>query len=287
MARTRTIPAPELPVGPQLLGRFYVPDPRDWSVRQLNALLACREAALMGATQPEIRQMAGEQPPNWWFILWQILHNIFVPPPSPPGPTPPPNPPTPPTPPVPSGDIINTNPQQHLNQAQTNHCVGMMAANWGNILPVTDAFTSQDGHNLYYECKVIDRQPRAENGSSVRSGFAALKNRQRLIGYAAASTVDEIIQWLAKGPVGVGTDWSQGMFKPDAQGQVHLTGSVQGGHAWVIKGVYKQDNMFLAENSWSETWNAVLHGDFLIAVSDFARLLASQGDAVCAIEQPV
>jgi hypothetical protein len=206
--------------------------------------------------------------------------------------------PTPPTPPAPAGGIVWANAEPTLDQGSTGHCVGFGSAQWGNTDPVDDHYTNADGDAIYYECKVIDGEPNAEDGSTVRSGVTALKNRGRLAAYAFTSSVETIKKFiLANGPIIVGTDWYQSMFTPDANGYVSPSGVVAGGHCYIIdgflpaspspqgpNGIVVKEDTFVLRNSWGSSW--AIDGQFYMTVADFATLLAGNGEAVAAVELP-
>lgn len=189
-----------------------------------------------------------------------------------------------PTPAPPSTTLVEwEDPEAILDQGNTGHCVGFSGAQWGNTLPIDDKFVNQDGHDIYYECKVIDREPNQENGSSVRSLAKALKNRGRLSAYAFASNVDEFVTWIqTKGPVVMGTDWLDNMFDPAADGTVNVSGSIAGGHAYVANGYDSATQEIHFINSWSDTWGN--KGHFKMAKADMENLFADYGEAMVALE---
>ena len=188
-----------------------------------------------------------------------------------------------PTPPPSSTLVEWEDGEPILDQGDTGHCVGFSGAQWGNTLPVDDKFGNQDGHDIYYECKVIDGEPRAENGSSVRSLAKALKNRGRLSVYAFANSVDEFVTWIqTKGPVVMGTDWLDNMFDPSADGTVNVSGGIAGGHAYVANGYDSATDEIHFINSWSDSWGA--KGHFKMAKSDMEKLFADYGEALVAVE---
>lgn len=191
-------------------------------------------------------------------------------------------PPPPPPPPAPSGDVVWKDTKQ-LDQGQTGHCVGFGWAQWGNTEPVTDSFANADGHAVYYEAKVIDGQPGQENGSQVRSGAKAMQNRKRNSVYAFAATLDDVKTWVrAKGPVVIGSDWFNDMFNPDAQGFVKPTGSLAGGHCYLLVGDLASEGAFLFQNSWGANWGK--NGYFKVKYADFQKLLDNYGDACVSLE---
>jgi hypothetical protein len=175
-----------------------------------------------------------------------------------------------------------------LDQQETGHCVGFACAGWGIAEPVVDAWADPDGHRIYYQAKIIDKEPRQEDGTTVRSGAKVLQQFRRLKNYAFARSVNDIKAWvLSKGPVVVGTWWYQGMMKTDAAGYVHLSGQQVGGHAYLLIGYDATENAFVFQNSWGPSWGAVIDGGrgrFKIKVNDFQRLLALQGEALTAVE---
>lgn len=262
-----------LTLGRHLLGRIYKPDPRDWSIARL---LELAEPSA-GTLDMTVQQVLDQTPyfatwPNY-LVFWRWLKKQH----KKPGPKPPP--------PAP-GDTTPTWPLKiQLDQGQTGHCVGFGWSGWVDALPVEGAYQNADAHALYYECKVIDGEPLAENGSYVRSGALALRNRGRLSAFAFAKNTGEIDDWIDhNGPVVVGTKWTNDMFNPDSTGLVKTTGSVAGGHCYVMLDKIDEDDTYLFQNSWGASWGQ--NGRFRIKRSDFAGLLADQGEACCAAELP-
>ena len=222
-----------------------------------------------------------------------FLHEVFDPTPEPPTPTPVPPGPTPPEPPNPKPPVPPTAvywaDQWQLDQGDTGHCVGFGWAQRFNSGESNDpdadtwkGYTNDDAHAIYYECKVIDGEPGSEDGSYVRSGAIAMKNRGEIAAYAFADNVDDVVAWvMTKGPVVVGTDWLSDMDDPDRNGVVRATGYLRGGHCYLLDGYDTKTQMFRFQNSWGN-WAA--NGYFYMSKSDFANLLADQGDACGAWE---
>ena len=258
-------------IGPDLLGRRYEPDPRDWKMASLLALDYPTNDLLSKTVQQVMDD--GTYFSSWQGILvfWRWAKQVH-------GGTPTP-------PPVVEKSKLWEDPIQ-LDQGQTNHCVGFGWAGWGDAAPVEDRFQNADAHAIYYEAKVIDGQPRQENGSTVRSGAKAMVNRRRLGAYVFAEKVEEVEQWvLGHGPVVVGTDWTQDMFSPDKDGFIRPTGRIAGGHCYLMIGYDETADVFTFDNSWGPAWG--LEGRFKMHASDFADLLASQGEACAGLELPL
>lgn len=194
-----------------------------------------------------------------------------------------------------------------LDQGATGHCVGFAWSQWHNSPPVIGTYVNADGHNVYYECKVIDGQPLQENGSWTRSGAQAMKNRGRLDEYVFAGSVEEIIAWLLNhGPVAVGSDWDGPMFDPDVSGYLRPDGNSEGGHEWLLIGYddggidyVDTEPYFVMQNSWGLNWGVqvvklpsenrlttilVPGGRAKITVREFKQLFARDGDAAAALE---
>lgn len=171
-----------------------------------------------------------------------------------------------------------------LDQGATGHCVGFGWAAWGDATPMIDDFDDADGHNIYYEAKVIEGNPGGEDGAYTRDGAKAMKNRGRLTTYAFANGKDEILTWLRqKGPIVVGTDWTSDMFEPDANGFVKPTGSVEGGHCYLLYGVL--GDVLLFKNSWGDGFG--VDGSFKMKVDDFGTLMQAWGEAIVSVELPL
>lgn len=190
-----------------------------------------------------------------------------------------------PTPPPPSASVVWLNDSQ-LDQGDTPHCVGFSTAQWGNTLPIDDNFTNDDGHAIYYECKIVDGEPREENGSYVRTAAQVLQARKRLNAYAFASTTDEITEFVrTSGPIIVGTTWLEDMFYPDPDGYVTATGEVAGGHAYLLCWYLESEDAYLFQNSWGSNWG--IDGRFKIKVHEFQFLMNDWGEACAAVELPL
>ncbi|MCL4395191.1 MAG: hypothetical protein M1482_10385 [Chloroflexi bacterium] len=173
-----------------------------------------------------------------------------------------------------------------LDQGETGHCVGFACAGFGIAEPVADPWDNSAGDKIYYLAKVIDGEPNAEDGTTVRSGARALQKLRRLHAYAFARTVGEVKTWvLSKGTLVVGTDWYESMMETDGRGYVRPGGRLAGGHAYLLIGYDAKENAFVFQNSWGKSWGKA--GRFKMKVNDFARLLSMQGEALTAVEAPV
>lgn len=252
-------------IGPHLLGRIPSPeDDRDFKLSSFMGKLKDSPLDLDTALEVLVNSRGvAKGTKDWATYITQYLKNLS---------------PVQPPPPV---SFVWPNNQEVLDQGDTGHCVGFGWCQWGNTAPVEDQFKDDDGHALYYECKTIDGEPQSEDGSYVRSGAKAMKNRGKIEAYAFADNLDVIIQWLkTQGPLAVGTDWLTDMFKPDDKGHISCTGKVEGGHCYLLLGI-KGDEL-VGLNSWGESW--ANEGYFSMKISEWADLFASNGEACTAVE---
>lgn len=263
-------------LGPHLLGRKKPEhDDRDYSLEEilssgddLDAALKALNASHAAAATKVFAKAA--------VAHIRALEAVVNPSPAPaPSPTPTPTPT-----PTPSGAVVWGDPDQ-LDQGQTPHCVGFGSAQFCNADPINDHYTNADGDAIYYEAKVIDGEPKAEDGSSVHSGVKALANRGRVKTYAWATTLAAIQTWVTtQGPVIIGADWYNDMFNPNAAGLVTPTGGVAGGHCFIVIGFDPSTNLLEFQNSWGASWG--VNGRFFMKSSDFNTLVKADGFEACA-----
>ena len=172
------------------------------------------------------------------------------------------------------------------NQGNKPHCVGFSWAHWiedgpvghGGVAPIVSPVL------IYNEAQKIDEWP-GENyaGTSVRAGAKYLKSRNVIKSYYWAYDLNTLVDSVFNlGPVVVGTYWYNGMFYPDGNGLIKISGGIVGGHAYVINGVDKTKKLFRIKNSWGRNWGK--QGQAFISFSDMARLISMNGEICLAVE---
>lgn len=180
-----------------------------------------------------------------------------------------------------------------LDQGDLGSCTGNATAQLLNTVRFTHArdvvgktyLAEDDAVQIYELATQLDTIPGTyppdDTGSS---GLAAAQAGQRLgyfSQYQHAFGFDHFTSAIQNQPVIVGTDWYDSMFQPDARGKVSVSGSVVGGHEYLVLGINVSAREVICLNSWSNTWG--VNGRFRISFSDFTKLLNSGGDVTVPI----
>lgn len=170
-----------------------------------------------------------------------------------------------------------------INQGALGACVGFTGANWLQNWPTYTRVSNQTGFDLYAACKLTDGIPNIE-GTYSRALMQVLAAQGRVARYLWANNPDELKTWvLTQGPVMVGTNWHADMFDPDANGLLHPTGAVVGGHEYLVRGYSRKPDAYRIRNSWGANWGR--NGEAWIRATDLYNLVFNTGDAVAAIER--
>jgi hypothetical protein len=119
--------------------------------------------------------------------------------------------------------------------------------------------------------------PPEDTGSDGLSGAKAVQQDALASGYTHATSLGQCYGMIARGPFAVGVAWHAGMDEPTAEGVVHATGPIRGGHEFEVLNYDAAKGLWEAVNSWGDSW--AKGGHFYIPDADFAKLLAEQGDA--------
>lgn len=182
-----------------------------------------------------------------------------------------------------------------LDQGNTGSCTGHAAEALAGTDPLYDAIPGtvtarptgdadadhQQAVALYSAATRLDSiqgvYPPTDTGST---GLAVAKAAQKaglISGYQHAFSLDAALKALSVMPVIIGVNWYEGFDRPDSAGQVSISGSVRGGHEFLLYGIDGPGRKVLARNSWGAAWGAA--GCFSFSFDDFGRLLAEHGDA--------
>jgi hypothetical protein len=251
-------------IGAHLLGRRIVPDDRDWSVEQLRQAESFNPETTLN--ELSMNQHLGTYRWSNHLLLWSWLKGHS------PGPQP---------------GTVWADPVV-LDQGNYGTCVGNGWAGWGDSAPIMDSFNETDARAIYYEATAIDGHPDdpdspggGQQGASVRAGAKAMQRRGKLAAYGFG-TLEDAVVWLDRGPVVIGSDWTEAMFKPNASGFVRPRGEVVGGHCYLLLGYQESAQVFTFRNSWGAGWGT--GGNFKMHRPGFERLLSDGGECCMALE---
>lgn len=179
-----------------------------------------------------------------------------------------------------------------LDQGSLSSCTGNAAAQLIN----TDVFASCRPHGYLTEMDAVklysyatrmdgisnNTYPPIDQGSS---GLGVAKAGVQL-GYFRAYKhcfgFDQFASAVQLQPLIVGTNWYDGMTKPDKDGFGHPTGALAGGHEYLCLGISYETQTLTFLNSWGSGWGK--SGRFFMHFEDFKGLLADRGDATAPVK---
>jgi hypothetical protein len=174
------------------------------------------------------------------------------------------------------------------DQGATSMCCSYAWQRWLTTSPViNEPFPFGE---FYVECQRVDEWPGEDyNGTSVRAGAKLIKDRGLATEYRWCWDIEiALAHLLAVGPLVLGTDWYDGMAKPDGAGYIWPAGSVTGGHAYVAIGASRVRNnpdgtvgAVRIINSWGQ-WGA--RGRAWVTLAALDSLIRAQGECCAAIE---
>lgn len=172
-----------------------------------------------------------------------------------------------------------------LDQGAHPWCVGYSWAGWGISAPQEDPWTDLMGRSIYVKCKILDGEPGAQNGSTVRTGAKVVQKMGRIATYFFARSVDEALDYVARfGPVVFGTGFTASMQSPSLiRNIITPRGKYIGGHAYDVVGVDEQ--FALIKNSWGLSWGE--QGYARIRIANLRAIFADNGEACAATEKPL
>lgn len=164
------------------------------------------------------------------------------------------------------------NAMTHALNSKPLHVKGATVWKQAQAVMLYSAATSLDEFDGSY--------PPDDTGSSGLGVCKAAVNMGLITRYDWAFGFDHTLETLMSGPVLVGTNWYDGMFYPNSSGVVSISGSIAGGHEYLLVGVHPKKQLLTFQNSWSDAWG--VKGRFFMTYDTFKRLLNEQGDAVIA-----
>lgn len=179
-----------------------------------------------------------------------------------------------------------------LDQGNLGSCTGnatVGALGTGDFYATIPAGTSLDetlAVKIYEKATTLDNVPGSypptDTGSS---GLAVAKAAQGfgfISGYQHALNTTAALAALAAKPIIVGVNWYEGFDRPDSSGHVSISGSVRGGHEFVLDELNVEGSYVGATNSWGTTYGE--KGRFFFSFDALDQLLSEQGDATVFVE---
>lgn len=172
-----------------------------------------------------------------------------------------------------------------LDQGREGACTGFGTAQMLSLAPRGQAVDNKWAQDLYKLAKTYDEYPGEDyEGSSVLGAMKAAQAVGRISAYYWATSLAEIIHGVSNvGPMVLGTNWYEGMFRPDSAGYVTVAGALMGGHCYCLGAVDLNRGFFRIDNSWGHDWG--FRGSAMIRFSDVERLLHEQGEAALAAKK--
>jgi hypothetical protein len=205
----------------------------------------------------------------------------------------------------PQTSVIWTRNAPTLNQGNIGSCTGNAMAQMLNcaiFAPCRKAVRGNDGWlnekdalGLYSLATHLDGfgsdqyYPPNDEGSSGLGVAKAAQQDGYVDTYAHCYTLPQVQAALAVQPVIAGVSWTNSMFSPDSVTGILPVGpindeTIAGGHEFLLQGIDYQLQCIVMTNSWGDNWYktpaGLTPGQARIKFSDFANLLAADGDVV-------
>jgi hypothetical protein len=172
-----------------------------------------------------------------------------------------------------------------LNQGSLGSCTGNALAGLRNHAPNhidKPVLHEPEAVSIYSLATEIDpfdgTYPPSDTGSDGNSAAKAARQLGYITSWTHAFGIEHALAALPLGPITIGVNWYEDMFNPDSKGLVHPTGSLAGGHQFVLDGWDSIHGIFRFNNSWSNTWG--VNGRFFMTYADLDTLLGQDGDAI-------
>ncbi len=182
-----------------------------------------------------------------------------------------------------------------LDQGREGACVGFAwtAELIGSPKPnykVTPDVGNPFALQIYRDAKKIDFWAGEDyEGTSVLAGAQVLQSRGFIESYRWAFNIDDVRKAvISEGPVVIGINWHEGMYRTGPGHLVDVTGPLVGGHALTltayhprrrfnVNGKYVYHRCFEWRNSWGRAYGR--GGNGYIRYEDLQNLLATNGEA--------
>jgi len=172
------------------------------------------------------------------------------------------------------------NMRQRLNQGSQPKCVGYSIAQEVGGQPYYNNVTDFLADLIYQEAQKIDYWPgEGYAGTSVLAGMTIAKKLGLYKEFRWALPGDPLLDTVLavgyQGPVVCGTDWYSGMSNP-VNGLATVSGSHEGGHAYVLGAVNVPGKYFTIFNTWGDGYG--VGGNARLSFADLEKLIYANGE---------
>lgn len=169
-----------------------------------------------------------------------------------------------------------------INQGNAPKCVGASLGQELNstpiVIPISHPFTMD---NIYNRAQLLDEwEGIGYDGTSLLAGLKALKEWGYITEYRWATSAEDVAASLSQlGPVIMAGPWLTGMFQPDVNGRVLVTGTSGNiGHCYELGELEGNLADVVIEQTWGPAWSRYpgIDGGWRgrLALEDVRRLLA-------------
>ena len=179
-----------------------------------------------------------------------------------------------------------------LDQGREGACVGFSCAGELAAKPAAYDVTNETALKIYDAARAVDRSEgrNYDSGATVLAGMKACQRAKYFSKYVWCFGIDDTINWIVRrGPVVLGINWYEGMFEPNPEGLLRISGGIAGGHAILANGFWpahpKFGDVLVLTNSWGRDWG--LNGRCYLPVEDATRLLSEDGEVAAPTDFPV
>lgn len=142
-----------------------------------------------------------------------------------------------------------------LNQGSEGSCTGHGMIHTLSCKPLNQRATSHKAVGTYYMGQLFDQWAGEDySGSSVLGVSRVVHKLGMIYAYEWATSVEEILSGLQKGPCCAGVLWYSGMKNANGAGYITATGKSVGGHCVCIDAYDKGRDAVHIQNSWGKRW---------------------------------
>jgi hypothetical protein len=184
-----------------------------------------------------------------------------------------------------------------LDQGREGACTGFSRAHNLASSPKVVKGVDQDlAYKLYQMAKKLDQWPgEGYEGSSVLGAVKAAQELELVESFYWSFHLEDFLHGMTYGgPATVGCNWHRGMADPDANGYIHPTGEIDGGHAILVlgqelvfggdgpHGIHMDKSYVVWHNSWGKSWG--VQGRAKMTMREFDALTKADAEVCFSVD---